>query len=407
MGWLKGWNRYATATIPQNAGAAAAFQVPLTVYRDEGVNSEGVFHCDGTGAPDFSDLRFTQSDGVTTEAYWIQNEATAESDGYASCWIKVSGDISAGNVTIGVYWNAPGTKSLSSQADTFVDVISGVVGAWNMEETAGANVADSSGNGNNGLATNTSIIDGYWAGKKARQCISTNNDKIVIPKNADLDFGSGDFTIATIMKTTLGDDGRPFDKRDQATGVGWWFYQYNTKTDMYIRDSALNTAVTANNVTTNNGSWHSIVSFRSADEINIRIDGALQTAQSCAGFGNINADFDVELGVWAGSYQSASFSGLYFFNSALSDAQQISLFSGYPDSYLEAGKVLVRKYASTTQPTFTTFTQTSYLFTPAQISNYPSRRQTAKIIRRQKQVEFLQVLKLYYEHKANRSEINA
>ena len=72
-----------------------------------------------------------------------------------------------------------------------VPVDENVVALWHMDEASGDSVLDSSGNGNNGTAYGTTIVDGKYG--KARQFNSTN-DYIVVPDAPSLQL-PGSMTI--------------------------------------------------------------------------------------------------------------------------------------------------------------------------------------------------------------------
>jgi len=68
---------------------------------------------------------------------------------------------------------------------------------WHFNETSGSTVADSSGNGNNGTATGTTIVDSVSGFGKAREFNGTS-DKIIVPHDASLNF-STELTIEAII----------------------------------------------------------------------------------------------------------------------------------------------------------------------------------------------------------------
>ncbi|MDD2802536.1 MAG: hypothetical protein PHE96_13870, partial [Methylococcales bacterium] len=76
---------------------------------------------------------------------------------------------------------------------------SGPVGYWKFDEGSGVVAYDSSGNINHGILTNFDFNNdsGWKVGKVAGALkFDGTNDYVNVPDNANLDFGSGDFTVA-------------------------------------------------------------------------------------------------------------------------------------------------------------------------------------------------------------------
>jgi hypothetical protein len=71
-----------------------------------------------------------------------------------------------------------------------------LVGYWNMGEGAGSVVYDNSGNGNNGTATGTTIVDGKYGAARYLD----GNSYITVADLPSLHLGLTDFTISTVIK---------------------------------------------------------------------------------------------------------------------------------------------------------------------------------------------------------------
>ena len=67
--WLEGWDYRRTIPITGSAGAGTLYQVPILVSYDSDMQT------------DFDDIRFTDNDGSTLLAYWIESYVAS---GYAS-----------------------------------------------------------------------------------------------------------------------------------------------------------------------------------------------------------------------------------------------------------------------------------------------------------------------------------
>jgi hypothetical protein len=229
-------------------------------------------------------------------------------------------------------------------------------GAWGAEEssTYDGTVTDYSGNGNNGTSTGTTIVDGKFAGKKARNFADNSSDKI-----ASATFAYSNLAACTIFA----------------------FVKFSAKGTRYrtLFDSGWNT----------NGSMY--LSLR--DNGNALV-GAIKNDVGASGIADAYLSPTLEQWylaalVWDGT-NSYSFLGetksgaapvsgvltktgitignrhnnieaiggalccLVKTTTALSDATLALIRNNYPDATLEEGKVLVRKYATTTQPAWGT-----------------------------------------------------
>jgi hypothetical protein len=123
MGWLVGWAHRKISGITAGSGAGADYQMRIHVLYGSGSDSGEDVYLNGECKVDFSDLRFTSSDGVTVLSYWLQSKTDSDN---AVFWVKVTENLDSDR-TIYVYYGNASATSLSSQANTFVDVISGVV----------------------------------------------------------------------------------------------------------------------------------------------------------------------------------------------------------------------------------------------------------------------------------------
>lgn len=85
--WLEGWYYRKRANIIGSLiEPVTDYQIKLTIYYGSGVDFGDQVYCNGKCRPDFSDIRFTTSDGVTELPYWIEEKV----DGvYAKVWVKI------------------------------------------------------------------------------------------------------------------------------------------------------------------------------------------------------------------------------------------------------------------------------------------------------------------------------
>lgn len=126
MGWLAGWNKRKSHVMTQQAGAGNHYQIPIKVYKGVGADGTEAYHdvtmgkvyCGGNCQNDFGDIRFTASDGTTLLDYWMHDDVS--SGVYAVFWVELTGDLTAGNVTIYIYYDTTGaTATTENMTNTF------------------------------------------------------------------------------------------------------------------------------------------------------------------------------------------------------------------------------------------------------------------------------------------------
>ncbi|HEY5140849.1 MAG TPA: DUF2341 domain-containing protein, partial [Methylococcales bacterium] len=101
---------------------------------------------EGKSRPDLDDLRFTAADGKTLLPYWIENDSKA--------WVKIPTLTGSADTNIYYYFGNKNATTASSDTNTFVRVVSGLVGGWDFSEGSGTTAYDRSGNNNTGTIFN-------------------------------------------------------------------------------------------------------------------------------------------------------------------------------------------------------------------------------------------------------------
>lgn len=125
LGWLTGWSYRKSHVIDQAVGAGTNYPTCIKVYKTTGTDGtetiEGVtagkVYVGNSVRDDFGDIRFTAANGTTLLSYWMKKLVYGK---YAIFWVKVTGDLDAGNVTIYVYYNNASATTLSSASGTFI-----------------------------------------------------------------------------------------------------------------------------------------------------------------------------------------------------------------------------------------------------------------------------------------------
>ncbi len=126
------WSRRAPVTISNSGSALTDYQVRVDVTYDADMQ------------PNFDDVRFTDSNGITLFSYWRESYTANTS---AVFWVKVS-SIPAGDSTIYIYYGNAGVSSTSNGTNTFVffDDFSGDLSKWTIHIDTDVAISPSVGN---------------------------------------------------------------------------------------------------------------------------------------------------------------------------------------------------------------------------------------------------------------------
>jgi hypothetical protein len=117
-GWLAGWTYRKSVTLSRASGAVTNYQMKLLVGESSGATGEDV-DCGALCKTDFSDLRFTTSDGVTLLDYWIESVSGTTDDQLATIWIEFD-FIDTTDTTFYMYYGNAGAAAYSDGDDTFL-----------------------------------------------------------------------------------------------------------------------------------------------------------------------------------------------------------------------------------------------------------------------------------------------
>jgi len=174
---------------------------------------------------DFSDLRFTEDDGVSEISHWEESIIQSTS---LEVWVKVPTICGNESTIIFMYYGNPETISVSNYDTTFTKDFGedGLVGLWHMDEGSGTTVSDYSGNGNHGT-----IYGASWEGEDGGEwgdrvdvgfsdgdCLSFNglDDYLICGNDASLNI-TDEITIEAWIYAKTPLDGCIISKQD-ATG---------------------------------------------------------------------------------------------------------------------------------------------------------------------------------------------
>jgi len=354
MGWLTGWAwRKSHEIIGSSAGAVTDYQIRITVHYGAGTDSGEHVYLNGKCKSDFSDVRFTDSDGETELSYW--RETYVDSD-YAVFWVKIPNIPTHPNTaTIYIYYGNSSAIYTGSVAATFIREIDGLVGAWHFDEETGTVVYDSSGNGNDG--TTDAIRTTGKFGNALSYNGSTNTQ---IPSSADLQFGGSDQfsvcgwfklnTLPSSVEKNYGICGIVTDflvRVDPPTDyIHFWVYDGTDWEPRTSGDYPLQVNV-----------WYFFTAVYDGEigKLNLYLNGALY------GSSNNTADAPttnpLNIGYPQPSHQGIDgiIDEIFYFKRALTEAEHTDLYNNYGYTTTNyPGKVLVRKYVDP-EPTNSTW----------------------------------------------------
>lgn len=103
--WNTWGNRKAIVLTGKTSGEQTDYQVKLDVVYDSDMKI------------DFSDLRFTKSDGITSISSWLESEIDSTS---AIIWVKTDTPANGVEATIYMYYGSPDAPLIWSGSDTFI-----------------------------------------------------------------------------------------------------------------------------------------------------------------------------------------------------------------------------------------------------------------------------------------------
>jgi hypothetical protein len=138
MAWLAGWDYRKSIAISRASGAVSNYQMPVKVYYGSG--SDGTETINGISASkvyisgkclsDFSDIRFTSSDGTTVLDCWLISKVD---ESYAIFWVEYP-LIGTGATTFYVYYTDRVETSISFNAASIVITSDGTIWAGHMTD---------------------------------------------------------------------------------------------------------------------------------------------------------------------------------------------------------------------------------------------------------------------------------
>lgn len=122
MAWLSSnsipWAKRKSITLSRASGAVNNYQMKLKVGESAGAVGEDV-DCGGFCKSDFSDIRFTSSNGTTLLDYYVEDVSGATPNQLATIWIEFD-SIGTEATTFYMYYGKASATSVSSGPNTFI-----------------------------------------------------------------------------------------------------------------------------------------------------------------------------------------------------------------------------------------------------------------------------------------------
>lgn len=137
LSWLSGWSyRKAHNVTGSSAGSQINYPVLFSIRYDNGADNGGEVYLNGKCRSDFGDIRFTDSTGIGSLNYWIQQKT----DGVqAIIWVKINSIPKAPDcATVYVYYGNSSASTTSNKdwaMDLATDFEDGTTQGWTISWT--------------------------------------------------------------------------------------------------------------------------------------------------------------------------------------------------------------------------------------------------------------------------------
>ena len=210
--------------------------------------------------------------------------------------LRVGAVAGLGLMVAGVMAAVPATSATGSE----------LVASWQMNETEGLVMVDSSGNGLNGTIGPDVVLaeatpDAGLAYRfKGDWWVPNDNRLIQIPDDARLDPGAGTFKVTLRVKTGALDPNITQKGQARTTGGYWKFVVKKGWPRCHFRDATGKTLATGfvNSINpdtkVSDGEWHTISCARTATGVEVSIDGITKAARGT--LGSIDNHFPMTIG---------------------------------------------------------------------------------------------------------------
>jgi fibronectin type 3 domain-containing protein len=159
-----------------------------------------------------------------------------------------------------------------------------------FNESSGDTAYDASGNGNAGIATGTTIVEGRYG--KARRF--NGGDQVTAQHSASLNVGTGNFTLEMWFFLGSSGAGGGCGKNGPSTGYSLGFHgESGVNIRIDIPGQSVDVWANGNFV---DGKWHHVAGVRSDSVLSIYIDGILRNSASFTGVWDLDNTASMNIG---------------------------------------------------------------------------------------------------------------
>jgi hypothetical protein len=171
---------------------------------------------------------------------------------------------------------------------------------WNMDETSGTTMADSSANGNNGTLHNVTL--GAAGVMGTAYTFNGSSSYVAVPNAASLNPGSANIDISFYLKTMSLPTSGDYDlvRKGVYTAPEYKVeLNKNGSINCTFRGTTSNHSATGGSGL-NNGAWHHVECLKTASQVQLVIDGTV-VATTSGTVGSISNTYAVDIGAYPGS----------------------------------------------------------------------------------------------------------
>ncbi len=262
--WLEGWSFCKKFTINgSSAGAQTHYQMKLIVHKGSGTDSGNDVYLSGHCKDDFSDIRFTKSDGETNLDYWIEEYTPGDN---ATIWIEFDSiPVSPNSATFCLYYGNPNAPSESNGAATFLwfNDYSNAVG-WTYFPYGNQSKVGENPNGwalDNGTLKHTNQV-----ANRELALGSLNNSGIAIQTKGKLN--------SLVAYTAFGVIIRYSETGSNFNYYAWGYFYYGSEQFLYLFKfvNGVGTTLVYLPITANTN-WHKLVLTAYGSALKVYLDG--------------------------------------------------------------------------------------------------------------------------------------
>ncbi|MFZ5340337.1 MAG: DUF2341 domain-containing protein, partial [Candidatus Micrarchaeota archaeon] len=334
--WNSSWSYRMPINVSSISGNLNDYQINLTVNTQTLISA-------GKMRSDCGDIRFANSTDNELN-YWIESGCNTSA---TKIWVKVPNLINNTNSTIYLYYGNSGASSVSSVTNTFIREISGLKGAWNLDEGTGNTTSDTSGNGNNGTINGANWTTGKFGNALDFDGVNDWVNPNVLAGSLGLS-GNAKKTVITWFKMKTkggfigwgnnGGTGTMFGFGVSVMTAAGKLEFWGQGADL-LGDTVVSTEVWHSGAITYNGS---VVSLYLDGTINGTASLSLNTGNNYLGIGQAKCE-----GYEIISPYNGTLDAVQIYNQSLTADDISALYSDYGYTTTNyPGRVLVKKYAS-------------------------------------------------------------